>query len=329
MVIQAGYLFLSMKKITLCLLFLAGMLSLRAQGNQEYANVDAYVKQLGALEKFNVSIITDTITKKFADKKEKARAIYYWIANNIALDPKAIKSNDNKKTEPENVVQSRSTTPLGFATLVQEMLSQANIRCLVVDGYIKNDAEEINNKEDEINHSWNVVQLGQSPDKWYYIDAAKASGFLDKKMTFFTRQFTSEYFFADKKLFNLDHYPDNSAWFLDGEQKSLKEFYSLPVIGSYAYTCGLQKPGPITGYIKTKTTTAVNFSFNHGNNTSITAISIVIGANNKEQKPIPMNFSDNGSTVKFSYTFKKADSFPVKIVADGKTLLAYYVEVED
>ena len=71
------------------------------------------------------------------------------------------------------------------------MCSQANIRCLSVDGYVKNFPEEINDIPDEINHSWNVVQLGLSPEEWYYVDAAKGSGYLDKKRSVFTKKFTS------------------------------------------------------------------------------------------------------------------------------------------
>lgn len=319
-----------MKKISLSLIFIFGVFILQAQQAETPlpAN-DEFVKKLGALENFNVATIADTITQKFADKKDKARAIYFWIANNIAIDPKATRSNDNKKTDPVIVTQLRKTTPLGFATLVQEMCSMANIRCLIVDGYVKNSAEDINNKPDEVNHSWNVVQLGQSPETWFYIDAAKGSGFLDKKMSVFTKQFTSEYFFAEKKLFNLDHYPDNSAWELGGDQKSIKEFYALPLIGRTAYTYGLQKPIPITGFIKSKTTNTVSFGFVCNASKTISEISIIMGEGNKQTKTEPMNFTNNNGVVKFSYKFKKADSYPIKIMVDGNLLIEYLVEIED
>ncbi|MBC7536128.1 MAG: hypothetical protein H7258_10575 [Ferruginibacter sp.] len=319
-----------MKKTLFFLLVVSLINNVHGQPQQIVLSAnDEYVKNLGALETFNVATIADTITHKFADKKDKARAIFYWVSNNISLDAKAIKSNDNKKVDPVIVVQTRRATPLGFANLIQEMCSMANIRCLVVDGYVKNYAEEIDNKAEEINHSWNVVQLGQSPDKWFYIDAAKASGYLDKKMAVFTKLFTSEYFFADKTLFNLDHYPDNSAWFLGGEQKSISQFYSLPVIGNTAYAYGLQKPVPITGMIKTKTTNTISFSFNYNPSMAISTISLVMGEGNKQSKPEPMNFTDNGGSVKFNYKFKKADTFTVKILVDGKELLQYIVEVEE
>ncbi len=276
-----------------------------------------------------MATIADTITRNFNDKEDKARAIYYWIANNIAIDPKATRANDNKKSDPVDVIQLRKATPIGFALLVQEMCSMANIRCLTLDGYVKKNADDINNKADEINHSWNVVQLGMSPEQWFYIDAAKASGFMDNKMSFFTKSFTSEYFFADKLLFNLDHFPDNSAWQLNGGPKSLKEFYSLPVISNAAYIYGLQKPTPLNGYIKTKIKNTTGFSFVYNNTVPIKNIFLIMGEEKKQWKPEPMNFIDNNGVISFSFQFKKADIYPVRIVADDKELLQYYIEVDE
>jgi len=301
---------------------------LYAQG-KDFSPIDDYVKKLGTLDNFNVATIADTITRKFSDKYEKARAIFYWIANNIALDAKAIKSNDNKKTDPVDVIQLRKSTPIGFALLVQEMCSMANIRCLTVDGYVKNNAEDIGNKADEINHSWNVVQLGQSPEQWYYIDAAKASGFIDPKTKGFTKLFTSEYFFADKALFNLDHYPDNDAWQLGNGPKNLKDFYALPVISNAAYKLGLQKPQPMNGHIKTKTKVSTSFSFIYNSTVPVKNIFLLIGEEKKQAKPEPMNFKESNGVVSFNFQFKVADTYPVRVVADGKELLQYYVEVED
>ena len=294
-----------------------------------YRAVDKQVTVLGALEKFNVATIADTLTRTFSEKSDKARAIYYWIANNIALDPKAVRANDTKKVDPVLVIESRKATALGFANLFQEMCSMANIRCLVVDGYAKNFAGDINNKADEINHSWNVVQLGQSPEQWYYVDAAKGSGFIDKKFTTFTRRFTSEYFFADKYVFNLDHYPDNSAWLLGGDKRSLSSFYALPGIGYNAYAYGLKKIEPQLGFIKAKNTTAVNFSFNYSAETPIQSIELVIGEGNRQLKPEPMNFTDNSGSVRFVYTFKKADSYPVRVLVNGSDFVQYLAEIEE
>lgn len=294
-----------------------------------YPQVDAAVSKLGSLDSFNVATIADTLTRSFPDKHSKARAIFYWVANNISFDLKAMKSNDISKVDPVFIIQTRKATPLGYANLIQEMCSMANIRCLTVDGYVKNYAEEINNVADEINHTWNVVQLGESPEQWFYIDAAKASGYTDSKFTKFTKEFVSEYFFADKTLFNLDHYPDNGAWQLGPGPKNLKDFYNLPVFSNASYVYGLQKPTPSHGYIKTKTKNTVLFSFPHKNNIPISSITLVTGEDKRPDKPLPMNFKDDGKILTFSHQFKKEDSYPVKVIADGKVLVQYFAEVQE
>lgn len=291
-----------------------------------YASTDEFVEKQGSMDSLNLAQIAKRITAVSPDKEQQARAIFFWIANNIALDPKAIKGNDQRKSLPEDVVKMRKGTALGFAKLYQEMASIANIRCLVVDGYIRNGIEELNSPADEINHSWNVVQLGQSPDSWYVLDAAKGSGTMDKKMTVFTKKFTSGYFFTDKTLFNLDHFADNDAWQLGPGPKSIKEFYALPIIGPAAYEYALKKPTPANGYIKTKTKGKVSFTLPINSGATIENVSLMIGEGRKLQKPEPMSFSYSGGAIVFNYQFKTEDTYPVKILVDGKDILEYMVE---
>ncbi len=316
-----------MKQIVL--LFLCSSLSLHLTAQSTYSKTDAYVEELGALNGLNVATIADTLSQVSSDKEQQARAIYYWISHNISLDLKGTKGNDNKNIDPVKVVETRKATPLGYSTLFQEMCSQAGIRCLTVDGYIKFSSEEINNPSDEINHSWNVVQLGSSPTEWFYADACKGAGFTDKQFKTFTPQFTSEYFFADKALFNLDHYPDNIAWQLNGGPKSIKDFYTLPLIGNAAYPLGLKYAKPNTGYIKTKMKNPVAFNFKINGELEVKSIILLIGDEKKAQKKEDMNFSNKSGEIAFSYQFKKDDVFPVKIIVDGKTILEYMIEVAE
>jgi Transglutaminase-like superfamily len=295
----------------------------------KYKYIDDDVKKLGAFPTKNVAEITSAITAKFSTNEEKTRAIFYWIANNIAIDPKAVKKQDERNKLPEKVVELRKATPLGFSLLLQEMCSYAKIRCLSVDGFVKNRTEEINEKAEEKNYSWNVVQLGQTSEAWYYIDACRASGFLDPKQIVFTKQFTSQYFFTDKKLFNLIYFPDNLAWMLGGGNKSIKDFYALPIIGNEAVGLEFRKLAPLTGVIKTTIAKPVNFSFSINNDNTIKKISILIGDEKKKQKEEPMNFDNNSGDIRFAYTFKKEDTFPIQIVVDGKIVLQYIVQVTE
>ncbi len=316
------------KLFLLAFCFLSFSQSFAQSSEKKYAVVDATVSALGAMAELNVAQIAEAITKPFSDKEQKARAIYYWIANNIAIDAKKTKAQDTRNSEPEKTIAFRSATPFGFSLLVQEMCSDANIRCLSVDGYVNFSAEEIEDGSGEKNFSWNVVQLDQSPDKWFYVDACKAAGSLDPKMSVFTKKFTSGYFFARRDLFNLDHYPENSAWQLGKGPKSLKEFYSLPVIHSAAYTLDLGKPSPDKGLIKVKQDKPFNFEFPY-NGTDVSKITLLIVTGRKQQNINIENFSTSAGKISFNYTFKDEDEFPLTILADGRELISYMVEVKE
>ena len=296
---------------------------------QDYSLVDNKVISFGRLDSLNVAQIADTLTREFAERDQKARAIFTWIAMNIEPDLRATKSNDNKKILPELVIASRKTTPLGYATLVQEMMSRANIRCLTVDGYLKRNAGDIGNPPDEFNHAWNVVQLGQSASEWYYLDAFLAAGSIDTKYSRFIKKFTSEYFFTDRSVFNLQHYPDNTAWLFGPGPKSVKEFYSQPVIYSSGVAIGINQLTPFTGVIKSKVRKDVSFSFRTNGKSEPASIYIVTGDEKKPDAPVPVKFSYSDGLVTFNHQFKRDDEYPARIVVDENVVVEYYAIVQE
>ncbi|MFZ1371622.1 MAG: transglutaminase domain-containing protein, partial [Ferruginibacter sp.] len=175
-----------LKKILPFLLILTGA-EVSAQTNgRDFTAVDAYVKSLGPLENMSMGTINNVVSNKFTDKVDKARAIYYWIAHNIKYDIKAARSNNTAKNTPTDVLLNRKAIGIGFASLFQDMCSSADIRCLTVDGFVKTGTGQIGEKDTDINHSWAVVQLGQSPETWYYVDPAFGSGYADAEMKVFT-----------------------------------------------------------------------------------------------------------------------------------------------
>jgi uncharacterized membrane protein YciS (DUF1049 family) len=50
--------------------------SFQVDAQNDYSIVDNYVKSLGSLDTLNMGTISYTVTKKFADPKEKVRAIF-------------------------------------------------------------------------------------------------------------------------------------------------------------------------------------------------------------------------------------------------------------
>jgi transglutaminase/protease-like cytokinesis protein 3 len=296
--------------------------------NSDYKLVDEYVKSLGSLDTLNMGTISYIVTKKFASSPDKARAIFDWIAYNISFDCKTFRNNGNEKMNSDVVLKTRKANANGYASLFQDMCSVAKIRCLTVDGYTKTDIEQLNEKPDEFNYTWAVVQLGQSPDSWYYVDPTRGSGYTDEKITTFTRAYNDAFFFADKTLFNLQHYPDNTAWVLGKGTKSVNDFFALPLIKDHAYDFKISNFSPASGVIKSAVNKPVRFSFRVNNNAAVDTVALLIGSE-KNKKLKTVYYSYDNSVVSFTHNFEEEDTYPVTVLVNNKPVLGYMVEVTE
>jgi len=317
-----------MKHTTLLFLFCILSTYTFSQKNDNYAIVDNYVNSLGEMDSLNISSITKKLTSHFSDKKMKCRAIYYWIANNISMI--SIKNKTSRNSiEIEKIIQSRNSNSTDFASLFQEMCSLSEIRCLKIEGYTRFYSKEISDIPESINHTWNVVQLGKSPDSWFYVDVAKGCGYIDSRLHTFVKNFSSNYFFSEYLIFNLDHFPDNKSWILGESSLNLNSFFSLPIIDNEAYEINLQKFSPSTDFIHSAPNQPIQFEFLHSNQSLISSISIITGDGNKQSNPERINFTDANGKISFSYTFKKSASFPFKILINNNLFLIYHIEISE
>ena len=313
------------KKIS-TLLFCSMALCVSGQVKKDFKAIDDFVKKTGALDSMTMGTISETVTRPFADKTDKVRAIFDWIAYNISYDVKAARTSSVGKNTTDEVLLYRKAVSIGYATLFQDMCSSANIRCLTVDGFVKQNIEQIGDDNTEINHSWAVVQLGQSPDDWFYVDPTWGAGYTDADMKTYTRSFNDGYFFADKATFNLQHYPDNEAWKLGEAPKNKKDFFALPIISSAAFEFGVKKISPVNGHLILSADKAEHFSFSVSIKENIDKVTLLIGK--KKPRLEEMQHSFSGGSVIFSYKFKEDGDYPVTVLINGKALATYHVEVE-
>ena len=316
-----------LKKLLPAFFILTGVNASAQTNGRDFTKIDAYVKSLGPLTTMSMGTINNVVSNKFTDKMDKARAIYYWVAHNITYDVKAARSNSNAKNIPAEVLLTRKATGLGFASLFQDMCSSADIRCLTVDGFVKYNTKQIGEKDQEINHSWAVVQLGESPEEWYYVDAAFGSGYLNADMKEFTKAYTDAYFFTEKASFNLQHFPDNQAWKLGSAPKSKKDFFDMPVVKTAAVEFEIKKCSPNDGKINAKVDKAVKFSFTVKSTENITKVELGLGEK-KKYKLEEIQYSNSATVLSFSYKFQDANSYPVTVFVNGKEFAQYYVDIE-
>jgi hypothetical protein len=317
-----------LKKIPILLLLLVTSNAFAQNSADDFSIIDAYVKKVGPLDTLNMGTISYILTRQFPDKIDKARAIFDWIAYNINYDCKAARSDEDKNQNSTAILKSRMATSIGYAVLFQDMCSVAKVRCLTIDGYIKRSIDDIDQVPDAVNYMWDVIQLGEASQDWYYIDVAAGSGYINDKQTIFTKAFNDNYFFADKNIFNNQHFPDNIAWILGSGYANVKDFYTLPIVNDAAYDFKLSGFEPGSGHIKAKTGRVIPFKIGVAGKEEITTVSLAIGED-KSKKIKPMNYSSNGGFIQFAYKFDDADSYPVTVLINGKEVLSYLIDVDD
>lgn len=315
-------------KPTISFIFSLVILNTTAQKiGRDFKEIDEAVKKMGALDSMNMGTISNLLTKKLDNKTDKARAIFTWIATNISYDIKNARKGVTDKNSSTDALLYRKATGTGYANLFQDMCSAAGIRCLTVNGFVKYGVDQIGDLKTEINHTWNVIQLGQSPEAWYYVDACRGSGYTDQEFKNFTKAFNPDYFFADLTIFNWEHYPDNTAWYLGPKPKNKKDFFDLPVLKPIAYELGLKRFSPDNGIIKVKVNKPVYFSYQIRPDADISKVTLAYGEG-KKKKTKEMDFVITGKNLSFSYKFEEEDSFPVTILINGKELMEYDFEIE-
>lgn len=165
-------------------------------------------------------VLTTKLTAQLHTDIERLRAIYVWIAQNIAADENLVHKNDkmtrklakhpqelaqwqrtHKREILRRLLNDKVTVCTGYAHLLKAMAEQAGIPCKVVNGIGLSDKKVIKNPADP-NHSWNMVFLN---NKWYYCDVTWSTGYSDPSTLEFYFDYDDSYFLMEPAVFNKTH----------------------------------------------------------------------------------------------------------------------------
>ena len=99
-----------MKYTYLKLVILFFTLTPQIFAQQNFDKVDAHALKVGKLDSTNMGTIATLLTKPFAEKVDKVRAIYTWVANNIIYDVKAASKEQTDKNKNKSKIHERKIT---------------------------------------------------------------------------------------------------------------------------------------------------------------------------------------------------------------------------
>jgi hypothetical protein len=227
-----------MKKSLQLLLALAFLSPLKAQ--TDFSKVDEQARKIPFPEKQNVARLASDLTAGLTTEKEKARAIFVWITENISYDIKAATDKDLdmetffEKQKPAAVLKSKKAVCEGYSNLFSELCKEAGLRAFVADGWPKNEDGEVGS----IGHAWNLVQ---AEGEWGLIDPTWGAGSVDEVTKKFHREFNEAHFWATPEDFVQTHLPYDPLFQMLPEpldfqkfKMSAEERASLPKSGKQA-----------------------------------------------------------------------------------------------
>lgn len=185
------------------------------------------------------SVLSKELTAPYTTDREKVRAIFRWITENIAYQSKPIlnrriantgyvPSDDTNQLKPlservaEIVLSRREAYCDGYARLFKTLCDYAGIRAEVVSGYANGNFGRPKFKS---NHSWNAVYFDSA---WHLLDATWASGYFTFSSDNFIKHYNDYYFLTPPQQFIQDHYPEDLQWTLLNRQPLVKEFNNSP-----------------------------------------------------------------------------------------------------
>lgn len=163
--------------------------------------------------------ITAYLTKNLNSTTAKARAIYYWIANNIKYDVPKMKANSsyfNQQELVDEVLLKRQGVCANYAALFQACCQFAGIESFVIEGYVRQNGKLFFN-----GHAWNAIKVD---NRYYDIDATWAAGYIENDK--FIPKFMDDYFMVLPDEFIKTHMPVDPVWQFSSNPLTYKEFDS-------------------------------------------------------------------------------------------------------
>jgi len=252
-------------KFLVIITFLLVQLFVQAQTKTHpYAAIDNRVMKIQARTADSLAL---KLTSVYKTEKEKARAIFRWITENIAYDVEgyhrsaliyaglwspgvstdvAVIEKDYNDKIVQKVLKERRAICDGYSRLFKTLCDNAGIKCNIITGYIRWSSDSIGLVTAR-RHAWNAVFIENS---WRLIDATWASGYCNNEATIFTKSFDDFFYFTDPvQLFN-DHFPDDKTWALLPVIPSLQQFYNFPFYYPDFYRAKISSVYPTAGIIE-------------------------------------------------------------------------------
>lgn len=186
----------------------------------DYSEIDKAAKALSIPTTTSIEDAAKLIvqTTKASTVKEKARAIFIWVAYYVDYD------YSHSRNSAEEAFKDRLAVCDGYSKLVEKMCKAVDVDCVEYAGYVTNGIGE--EKFNPSIHAWNRICLDKNKQQYFVLDATYASGGSIKNNN---KTVADSWFDPDPCYFATSHYSDELGT-LVSPKISRDDFVSLPVL---------------------------------------------------------------------------------------------------
>ncbi|WP_298496238.1 transglutaminase domain-containing protein [uncultured Algibacter sp.] len=291
----------------------------------------------------NLPVLVYKLTNNLDTQVEKFRSIHTWVCSNITSDHSFGETTLKKRKKYKNdsisfskwnnqvlskmfqkLLKEKKTICSGYAYLIKELTTLANITCKIVDGYSRTTSRNVG-EIDFPNHSWNAVKLN---GKWYLVDATMASGYFNINTYKFVQDYNEGYFLASPNLFNKKNYPLNSKWLLSENKPTINQFVKAPIVYGSAFKNAIIPLTPEKLKTKIRVDETIVFKFEILDESKIKDMRLTISSG-FSSKTIQANlFNCKNRILKLKNQFSKKGNYIVHFMVDKDIVFSYSIKVE-
>ncbi len=192
-----------------------------------FSKMDSHARNTPNSAAVDIQTLANHLGQQANTDLEKARAIYVWLAENIAYDDQGYNSGNYSSTTAEDVLTSRKSVCDGYSNLYLALGRELGLDIEKVTGYAKGYGYRNGADFASANHAWNVIQIA---GQWRVFDATWGSGngqnvngrLVSKKA------FTDVWFNVDPYDAIFSHYPEEPTYAFVSPHVSLDEYEAMP-----------------------------------------------------------------------------------------------------
>lgn len=204
----------TMKKIVLLMVLIVFTVLLKAQKSHKLLYIDNRMHQISDSSTYSTQDIADYINTEFFTKKEKARAIFFWIAENINYDYSDMYSDSIMNSD--EILRIRKGVCRDFTKLYSELAVKVGVKTHIITGYTRKKKVINYNK-----HAWCASLINST---WYLIDPTWGSGYI--KNNRYIREINNDYFMVRPDQFIKTHIPFDPLWQFSNYPITKREFHN-------------------------------------------------------------------------------------------------------